>query len=144
MGEEAAPFRLASLRAAELGVDGILVSNHGARQLDAAPSPLQMLPAIKAAVGDRISILMDSGFRRGSDIVIAIALGAKFVFLGRAALYGVAAFGLPGAKRAIAIMQQEIEITLKEIGCPYRNRGIEQLELGCGFLAAPSGICQLK
>ncbi|MCZ6627211.1 MAG: alpha-hydroxy acid oxidase [SAR324 cluster bacterium] len=107
-----------AVRAAELGVDGILVSNHGARQLDAAPSPLEMLPAIKAAVGDRVSILVDSGFRRGSDIVIALALGAKFVFLGRAALYGVAAFGLPGAKHAIAIMQQEIEITLKQIGCP--------------------------
>ena len=77
-----------------------------------------MLPAIKAAVGDKIAILIDSGFRRGSDIVIALALGAKFVFLGRAALYGVAAFGLPGAKRGIAIMQQEIEITLKQIGCP--------------------------
>lgn len=75
-----------------------------------------MLPAIKAAVGEKFAILMDSGFRRGSDI--ALALGAKFVFLGRAALCGVAAFGLPGAKRASAIMQQEIEITLKQIGCP--------------------------
>jgi len=107
-----------AVRAAELGVDGILVSNHGARQLDVAPSPLEMLPAIKAAVGDRLTILMDSGFRRGSDIVIALALGAKFVFLGRAVLYGVAAFGLPGAQRAIAIMQHEIEVTLKQIGCP--------------------------
>ncbi len=77
-----------------------------------------MLPAIKAAVGDKITILMDSGFRRGSDIVIALALGAQFVFLGRAALYGVAALGLPCAKRASAIVQQEIEITLKQIGCP--------------------------
>ncbi len=107
-----------AVRAAELGVDGILVSNHGARQLDTAPSPLEMLPAIKAAVGDRIAILIDSGFRRGSDIVVARALGAQFVFLGRAALYGVAAFGLQGAKRAISILQQEIEITLKQIGCP--------------------------
>ena len=107
-----------AVRAAELGVDGIVVSNHGARQLDTAPSSLEMLPAIKAAVGDRIAILLDSGFRRGSDIVIALALGANFVFLGRAALYGVAAFGLPGARRGIAIIQQEIEITLKQIGCP--------------------------
>jgi isopentenyl diphosphate isomerase/L-lactate dehydrogenase-like FMN-dependent dehydrogenase len=61
---------------------------------------------------------MDSGFRRGSDIVIARALGARFVFLGRALLYGVAAFGLPGATRAISILQQEIEITLRQIGCP--------------------------
>lgn len=106
-----------ALRAVELGVDGLLVSNHGARQLDTAPTPLEMLPAIRDAVGERVAIFMDSGFRRGSDIVIARALGVKMIFLGRPLLYGVAAFGLPGARRAIEIMRQEIELTLAQIGC---------------------------
>ncbi len=104
-------------RAAELGVDGVLVSNHGARQLDTAPTPLEVLPAIRAAVGERVTVMMDGGVRRGSDIVIAWALGARFVFVGRAAVYGVGAFGLPGAKLALSILQNEIEITLKQIGC---------------------------
>lgn len=107
-----------AVRAAELGVDGVLVSNHGARQLDAAPAALEMLPAIRAAAGDRLTILIDSGFRRGSHIVIARALGAHMAFLGRPVLYGVAAFGRAGAARAIEILRQEVEITLKQIGCP--------------------------
>ena len=107
-----------ALRAAELGLEGVLVSNHGARQLDAAPTALEMLPIIRAAVGERLALLIDSGFRRGSDIVIARALGARMVFLGRPVLYGVAAFGRAGAARAIEILQQEVEITLKQIGCP--------------------------
>ena len=77
-----------------------------------------MLPAIRAAVGDRLAILIDSGFRRGSHIVIARALGAQMVFLGRPVLYGMAAFGRAGATRAIEILRQEVEITLKQIGCP--------------------------
>ena len=109
-------------RAAELGVDGVVVSNHGARQLDSAPSPLEMLPAIHAAVGGRMTVMMDGGVRRGSDIVIAKALGADFVFAGRPAIYGVAAFGLPGARKAIDILRNEIEITLKQIGCPNLNQ----------------------
>ncbi len=109
-------------RAAELGVDGVVVSNHGARQLDSAPSPLEVLPAIHAAVGGRMSVMMDGGVRRGSDIVIAKALGADFVFAGRPAIYGVAAFGLPGARKAIDILRNEIEITLKQIGCPNLNQ----------------------
>jgi len=107
-----------AVRAAELGVDGVLVSNHGGRQLDAAPAALEMLPAIRSAVGDRLTILIDSGFRRGSHIVIARALGAQMAFLGRPVLYGMAAFGRAGAMRAIEILRQEVEITLKQIGCP--------------------------
>lgn len=109
-------------RAADLGVEGVVVSNHGARQLDSAPSPLEVLPAIHAAVGGRMTVMMDGGVRRGSDIVIAKALGADFVFAGRPAIYGVAAFGLPGARKAIDILRNEIEITLKQIGCPNLNR----------------------
>ena len=75
-----------ALRAADLGVDGLMVSNHGARQLDRAPSPLKMLPLIDAAVGDRVTLMLDSGIRRGSDALIALCLGARFVFLGRGTL----------------------------------------------------------
>ncbi len=115
-------------RAAELGVEGVMVSNHGGRQLDSAPASLEVLPAIRAAVGDRMTIMMDSGVRRGADIVIAKALGADFVFAGRPAIYGAAAFGLPGARKAIEILRGEIEITLKQIGCPNIN------EIGPRFL----------
>jgi L-lactate dehydrogenase (cytochrome)/(S)-mandelate dehydrogenase len=106
-----------AVRAAELGVDGVIVSNHGARQLDSAPTALDMLPAIRAAVGDRLTLIVDGGVRRGADILIALALGAQFVFVGRATAYGAAAFGLPGARRAIEILRQEVEINLKQIGC---------------------------
>lgn len=117
-----------AVRAAELGADGVVVSNHGARQLDLAPTPLEALPAIRAAVGDRLPVMLDGGVRRGAHVVIARALGARFVFVGRAGVYGVAAFGRPGAARAIQILQQEIEITLKQIGCPRAE------ELGPQFL----------
>ena len=69
-------------QAARMGVDALVVSNHGGRQLDAAPSPLEVLPAIRAAVGDDIELILDSGVRRGSDIVIARCLGAKFACSG--------------------------------------------------------------
>ena len=106
-----------ALRSAEMGVDGVMVSNHGARQLDRAPSPLQVLPAIHAAVGDRMEITLDGGVRRGSDIVIALCLGARMVFVGRPALYGVAAAGGPGAKKAIDIFAHELGMVLAQIGC---------------------------
>ena len=88
-------------RAAALGVDGIIVSNHGGRQLDRAPGPIEVLPAINAVAGDKVTIMYDSGVRRGADVVTALCLGAKFVFMGRATLYGVAAGGVPGAARAL-------------------------------------------
>ena len=92
-----------ALRALEFGCDGILVSNHGGRQLDQAPGSLDVLPAIKAAVGDKLTLLLDSGVRRGADILIALCLGADFCFMGRPTLYGAAAGGLPGVKKAIDI-----------------------------------------
>ena len=106
-----------AVQAADLGVDGVVISNHGGRQLDRAPTPLEVLPAIRAAVGDRVAVMLDGGVRRGSDIVIAWALGARFIWIGRATIYGVAAFGLPGARRAISILREEIDLTLKQIGC---------------------------
>jgi (S)-mandelate dehydrogenase len=105
-------------RAADLGVDGIMVSNHGGRQLDRAPSPLEMLLQITQAVGSRLSVMFDSGVRRGSDIVIARCLGARYVFVGRATLYGAAAGGASGVRRAIDILRDEIDRVLAQIGCP--------------------------
>jgi L-lactate dehydrogenase (cytochrome)/(S)-mandelate dehydrogenase len=104
-------------RAVELGADGIIVSNHGGRQLDRGPSSLAMFPAINAAVGDRTTLMLDSGIRRGSDIIIAHCLGARFVFTGRATLYGLAAGGLSGVHKAIAILRQEIATVGRQIGC---------------------------
>jgi len=107
-----------AMRAAEVGVDGLMVSNHGARQLDRAPSPLDVLPAIDAAVGDRMTLMLDGGVRRGSDVLTALCLGAKFVFLGRPTLYGLVAGGEAGATKAVKILGREIELTMAQIGCP--------------------------
>jgi len=130
-----------AVRAAELGVDGIMVSNHGARQLDRAPTPLEMLPTLRDAVGGKLALMLDGGVRRGADVVVALALGARFVFVGRATAYGVGAFGLPGAQRAIAILQNEIELTLKQIGCTHLAQlGPHILRRpGFGTLHGPAG-----
>jgi (S)-mandelate dehydrogenase len=101
-----------------LGVDGILVSNHGGRQLDMMPSPLDMLPMIRSAVGPEVPLLLDSGVRRGSDIVAALCMGADFVLTGRATLYGATAGGLEGVKKAVSILQREIDLVLGQIGAP--------------------------
>jgi L-lactate dehydrogenase (cytochrome)/(S)-mandelate dehydrogenase len=105
-------------RATDLGVDGIIVSNHGGKSCDRLPSPLDTLPGVVAAVGSRTAVMFDSGIRRGADIVVAACLGAQFSFVGRATLYGVAALGEPGVERAIAILRNEIASTLALIGCP--------------------------
>jgi isopentenyl diphosphate isomerase/L-lactate dehydrogenase-like FMN-dependent dehydrogenase len=103
--------------AAEHGADGIFVSNHGGRQLDGLPSPMEALPAISAAVGHRLAVMVDSGFRRGTDIVKALALGADMVFVGRAAMYGLAAGGEAGVRRAIQLLRGEIDRVLALLGC---------------------------
>lgn len=110
------------------GVDGLVVSNHGARQLDTAPSPLEMLPAIRAAVGDSLPLLLDSGVRRGSDVVIARCLGANSVLFGRPTLFGVAAAGQAGAARALQLVRQEIDMVMTQIGCRVFG------ELNSGYL----------
>lgn len=104
--------------ARDAAVDGIIVSNHGGRQLDCAPSPVDMLAAIRAAVGDDYTLMLDSGVRRGSDIVIARCLGAGFVFFGRPTLYGAVAGGLKGVEKVIEIVSNEIAMVLAQIGCP--------------------------
>lgn len=103
-------------RAASLGCDGIVLTNHGGRQLDCCVSPLEVLPDIAAAVRDKMTILIDSGFRRGTDIVKALALGAHAVMLGRATLYGLAAGGEAGVQRALEILTAEIDRTLGHLG----------------------------
>jgi (S)-mandelate dehydrogenase len=103
--------------AVRLGANGLVVSNHGGRQLDAAPSPLEMLPAIRDAVGPEVTIILDSGVRRGSDVVIARCLGANSIIFGRPTLYGVAVAGQAGAARALQLMRNEIDMVLKQIGC---------------------------
>lgn len=106
-----------AVRAVQLGAQAIIVSNHGGRQLDVVPSPLEMLPDIHAAVGDRVELILESGVRRGSDVIIAMCLGARFVLFGRPPLYGAAAGGIAGVKRAIEIMRREIDIVMAQIGC---------------------------
>lgn len=102
--------------AIEHGVDGIVVSNHGGRNMDSAPAPIQVLPEIVKAVDGRMAIIVDSGIRRGSDIVKCIALGADAVLAGRATLYGTAAGGEAGATKAIDILKDEMKRTMAYIG----------------------------
>jgi (S)-mandelate dehydrogenase len=104
-------------RAADAGCDGIVVSNHGGRQLDYCVAPIEVLGEIAAAVGDRLTIVIDSGFRRGTDIAKALALGAHTVMIGRAALYGLAADGERGVQRALDMLAVELDRVLGQLGC---------------------------
>jgi len=105
-------------RAIDEGAAALVVSNHGARQLDCVPASLRALPEVVAAVNGRIEVLMDGGIRRGSDIVKAICLGARAVLCGRAYAYGLAAAGEAGITRALEILRIDLERTLRLLGCP--------------------------
>ncbi len=107
-----------ALRIRKAGVDAVYVSNHGGRQLDSAPAAMQMLPLIRAAVGDDYPLLFDSGIRNGEGVVKALALGADFVMLGRPLLYGIGADGERGLARIIELVSAEISQTLAQLGCP--------------------------
>ena len=109
-------------RALDMGMDGIVVSNHGGRNLDSGVTVAEVLPQISEAVGHKMVVLADSGIRRGSDIVKATALGARATLLGRSALYGLASFGCPGAESMLRILRDEIDTTLAFIGCPDLGR----------------------
>lgn len=98
-----------AVRAMETGIDGIIVSNHGGRNLDTLPSAIEALPRVANAVGGRIPVLMDSGIRRGTDILMALALGARAVLIGRPYAYGLAAGGAEGVERVIRILREELE-----------------------------------
>jgi L-lactate dehydrogenase (cytochrome) len=102
--------------ALEHGADGIIVSNHGGRQLDGAPSTIRVLPEIVDAVGDKTEVFLDSGIRSGQDVLKAMALGAKGTFVGRAMAYGLGAGGEAGVMRALTIIQKEADTTMALLG----------------------------
>jgi isopentenyl diphosphate isomerase/L-lactate dehydrogenase-like FMN-dependent dehydrogenase len=104
--------------AAELGVAGVVVSNHGGRQLDNVPATADLLKPVVEAVEDRVEVLVDGGIRRGTDVCAALALGASAVLVGRPALYGLAAGGETGARRVLEILQTELELALTLLGAP--------------------------
>ncbi|MBS0608785.1 MAG: alpha-hydroxy-acid oxidizing protein [Proteobacteria bacterium] len=108
-------------RAVQLGLDGVIVSNHGGRQLDGAQAALAALPQVVAAVPAGYPVMVDGGFRRGSDILKAMALGAAMVFLGRPMLYGAAVAGQEGVARVIDILGAEVDRNLALLGCPDVN-----------------------
>lgn len=105
-----------SAKAAQIGVDGIIVSNHGGRQLDGAPSSISVLPEIVAAAGSRVEILMDGGIRRGSHVAKALALGARGVLIGRPYAYGLGADGEFGVSEVIRLLAAELDVTIAHMG----------------------------
>lgn len=100
----------------DLGVDGIVLSNHGGRQLDRAPVPFHLLPTVAREVGGDTEIVLDTGIMSGADIVAAIALGARFTLVGRAYLYGLMAGGEAGVDRAITILSEQVARTMRLLG----------------------------
>ncbi|KAI8544732.1 hypothetical protein RHMOL_Rhmol08G0318000 [Rhododendron molle] len=107
-----------AIKAMEIGVAGIVVSNHGARQLDYSPASITVLEQVVRAVGGKIPVLIDGGVRRGTDIFKALALGAQAVLIGRPILYGLAAKGEYGVQRVIEMLKAELELTMALSGCP--------------------------
>lgn len=107
-----------AMRAADCGVDAVVISNHGGRNLDGARAPIEVLPEVVDAVGHRLPVLLDSGVRRGSDIVKAVALGATAVLIGRPTLFGTAVAGRAGAQHVLDILHKETVNTLGMLGCP--------------------------
>lgn len=114
-------------RAVEIGASAIIVSNHGGRQLDQSPAPFELLPAIVAAVDGRAEVILDGGVRRGSDIIKALARGARACMIGRPYLYGLAAGGEAGVTRALDILRAELETGMKLIGCD----SVRKLDANC-------------
>ena len=103
--------------ALRLGLDGIIVSNHGGRQLDAGPSSIACVPSLASKFGTQMSVMMDSGLRSGPDIARTIASGAAFTFLGRAFMYGVAAIGQTGGNHTMSILKRQLQQVMEQIGC---------------------------
>jgi len=103
-------------RAAQLGVDALILSNHGGRQMDCLPAPVEWVRPMKDAIGDQVDLIVDSGVRRGTDVLKALALGAKACMIGRPYLYGIAAGGEPGVTRAIDILRNEVQRDMKMLG----------------------------
>jgi L-lactate dehydrogenase (cytochrome)/glycolate oxidase len=115
-----------AVRLADAGVDAVVLSNHGGRQLDRAPVPFHLLPEVVKEVGSDLEVHLDTGIMSGQDIVAAIAHGARFTLIGRAYLYGLMAGGRPGVDRAIEILQGQVERTMRLLGV----RSLDELEPG--------------
>jgi L-lactate dehydrogenase (cytochrome)/glycolate oxidase len=113
-------------RLADAGVDAVLLSNHGGRQLDRAPVPFHLLPDVVAAVGGSVEVHLDTGIMSGQDVVAAVAHGARFTLIGRAYLYGLMAGGRAGVDRSIEILRGQIERTMRLLGV----RTLDELEPG--------------
>ena len=106
-----------AIRAASIGVDGIIVSNHGGRQLDGVPSTVKALPSIADAVGDRVDLLVDGGISSGLDAVKMLALGAKSVLIGRSWVYALAARGQLGVEHVLELLDKEMRVAMALTGC---------------------------
>ncbi|MEB0267569.1 alpha-hydroxy acid oxidase [Cryobacterium sp. 10I5] len=130
-------------RLAEMGIDAIILSNHGGRQLDRAPIPFHLLPEVTREVGGNMEVHLDTGIMSGADIVASVALGARFTLIGRAYLYGLMAGGEAGVDRAIAILSEQITRTMRLLGV----KSLEELEPGhvtqlsrLSRIARPEGV----
>jgi isopentenyl diphosphate isomerase/L-lactate dehydrogenase-like FMN-dependent dehydrogenase len=104
-------------RAVEAGFDAVIVSNHGGRTMDSAVAPIDVLPEIVAQIAGRVPVLVDSGVRRGGDVVKALALGASAVLSGRPTLYGLSVAGEAGASHALSLLRREFDATMAFTGC---------------------------
>ncbi|XP_061982278.1 peroxisomal (S)-2-hydroxyacid oxidase GLO4-like isoform X2 [Populus nigra] len=107
-----------AIKAMEVGAAGIIVSNHGARQLDYTPATISVLEEVVQAVGRRVPVLLDGGVRRGTDVFKALALGAQAVLVGRPVIYGLAAKGEAGVRKVMHMLKDELELTMALAGCP--------------------------
>jgi isopentenyl diphosphate isomerase/L-lactate dehydrogenase-like FMN-dependent dehydrogenase len=117
--------------AVEHGAAGIVVSNHGGRQLDCVPATIDILPEVVDAVGGRCEVLVDGGIRRGTDVLVALGLGARAVLVGRPALWGLAVGGEKGARDVLEILRAEIELGMVLLGCSSPDRiGAEHVRGG--------------
>ncbi|TNM68110.1 alpha-hydroxy-acid oxidizing protein, partial [Streptomyces sp. NP160] len=101
---------------ADAGVDAVVLSNHGGRQLDRAPVPFHLLPEVVKEVGADLEVIVDTGIMNGADVVASIAMGARFTLIGRAYLYGLMAGGRPGVDKAISILSEQVVRTMKLLG----------------------------
>jgi L-lactate dehydrogenase (cytochrome) len=124
--------------AAAIGADAIVVSNHGGRQLDGAPSSIEALPGIADAVGDRVEVLFDGGVRSGQDVLKAVALGARGAFIGRAYLYGLGGLGEAGVARCLEIIHRELDLTMALCGISSLNAVDRSLLIRGGYAAPPT------
>ena len=116
ISDQGHPLAADAVRAVEAGATGIVISNHGGRQLDSVPAPMDVLPEIVDAVAGRAEVILDGGVRRGTDVLKALALGATACMAGRPYLFGLAAGGQPGVARALEILRSEIERDMALLG----------------------------